>query len=91
MITDEVCRPIQRHKQFPNDRSNLRKIIRIEEIGEFQNCLCKRKVEGTWVLFIDVNTKSSGIMPEEQLNQLYERMDGFTSNGKELYIERRAR
>jgi hypothetical protein len=86
MITDEV--------QFPNDKpSILRKIIRVEERGKLPEiCKLSRRFNTIdWALITYMDTKSSTFIPLSILESDYERMTGFTSNGKELYIERRIR
>lgn len=66
----------------------MSQIIRIDDIGKLNgNCkICQE--DKNWVLFIDMKTKSSGMMPQRELKTLYEEMTGFTSNGKQLYIKK---
>jgi hypothetical protein len=68
----------------------MKKILRIEERATLPEMkeLCKKNGDTKWVMFTDIDTMSTGIMPEYQLNELYKEMVGFTSNGKQLYIKR---
>jgi len=67
----------------------MKKILRIEERATLSEMKEICKENGTkWVMFTDIDTMSTGIMPEYQLNELYEEMVGFTSRGKQLYINK---
>ncbi len=71
----------------------LKRIIRIEERGKLPE-ICKLSIRFNtvdWALITDMQTGSSTFIPERTLESDYERMTGFSSNGKEMYIERRAR
>ena len=70
----------------------LHRIIKIES-----KCLCKKQREilykkygeKKWVMFTDMDTKSTGIISEYELKRDYEQMVGFSSkDGKQLYMEK---
>ena len=68
----------------------LNKIIRIEEKKVFKelNNLCKLNKDNIWYMITDMTTQSTGIIPENELNKNYEKMIGFSTDGKQMYMER---
>jgi len=68
----------------------LRKIIKIEGKKVFKkpNKLCKINSCNIWYMVTDMVTQSTGIIPEKELNKNYEKMIGFSSDEKQLYMER---
>jgi hypothetical protein len=68
----------------------LKKIIKVEEKKVFKkpNNLCKVNGSNIWYMITDINTQSTGIIPEHELNKNYEKMIGFSSDGKQMYMER---
>lgn len=69
---------------------NLRRIIKIEEVKKFKkpNGLCIKNKDDTFYLFTDLATKSSGIISKRDLSNNYEKMVGFSSDGKQLYMQK---
>jgi len=68
----------------------LRKIIKIESKKVFKKPtnLCKINGDIVWYMFTDMTTQSTGLIPRKQLEKDYEEMVGFSSDNKQLYMER---
>ena len=68
----------------------LRKIIKIESKKVFKkpSNFCKVNGDKVWYMITDMITQSTGLIPRKQLEKDYEEMIGFSSDNKQLYMER---
>jgi len=68
----------------------LRKIIKIEGKKVFKkpSNFCKINGDTVWYMITDMITQSTGLIPRKKLERDYEEMIGFSSDGKQLYMER---